>query len=51
MSNGQTSDGTIMLTATHSLAARVSGSGTVLYGGTPPHVTQRITGSGTISPG
>ena len=44
-------DGTIMLTATHSLTARLSGSGTVTYGGNPPHVTQRVTGSGTISPG
>ena len=42
-------DGSIMLTATHSLTARVSGSGTILYGGNPPHVTQRVTGSGTIS--
>ena len=44
-------DGSIMLTATHSLTARISGSGTVLYGGNPPHVTQRVTGSGTISAG
>ena len=44
-------DGSIMLTATHSLAARVSGSGTILYGGNPPHVTQRVTGTGTISAG
>ena len=44
-------DGSIMLTATHSLTATVSGSGTVLYGGNPPQVTQRITGSGTISAG
>jgi putative autotransporter adhesin-like protein len=44
-------DGTIMLTATHALTARISGSGTVLYGGNPAHVTQRVTGSGTISPG
>ena len=43
-------DGSIMLTATHSLTARISGNGTVLYSGDPPHVTQRITGSGTISP-
>jgi hypothetical protein len=42
-------DGSIMLTATHSLTARVSGSGTVLYGGDPPHVTQSVTGSGTIA--
>jgi putative autotransporter adhesin-like protein len=42
-------DGSIMLTATHSLAARVSRSGTVLYGGNPPRVTQSVTGSGTIS--
>ena len=44
-------DGSIMLTATHSLTARVSGSGTILYGGSPSHVTQRVTGSGTISAG
>jgi spore coat protein U-like protein len=44
-------DGSIMLTATRSLTARVSGSGAVLYGGHPPRVTQRITGSGTISAG
>jgi hypothetical protein len=44
-------DGTIMLTATRSLTARLSGSGTILYGGAPAHVTQSITGSGTISPG
>src|SRR5512132_1480080 len=44
-------DGSIMLTATHSLTARVSGSGTILYGGAPPHVTQSVTGSGTISAG
>lgn len=43
--------GTIMLTATHSLAATVSGSGTVLYGGGPAHVTPRVTGSGTIIAG
>jgi len=41
--------GSIMLTATHSLTARVSGSGTILYSGNPPHVNQKVTGSGTIS--
>jgi hypothetical protein len=46
-----TGDGTIMLTATHSLTARVSGTGTILYGGNPPHVTQTVTGNGTISAG
>ena len=44
-------DGTIVLTATHSLTARLSGRGTVTYGGNPPHVTQTVTGSGTISAG
>lgn len=43
--------GSIMLTATHSLTARVVGSGTVVYGGNPSRVTQRTTGSGTISAG
>ena len=42
-------DGSIMLTATRTLTARVSGNGTVLYGGNPAHVNQRVTGSGTIS--
>jgi hypothetical protein len=46
-----TGDGSIMLTATQSLTARVSGNGTVLYAGNPPHVTQTVTGSGTISAG
>jgi Putative auto-transporter adhesin, head GIN domain len=45
-----TGEGSIMLTATHSLTARISGDGTVLYSGNPPHVTQEVTGSGTISP-
>ena len=44
-------DGTIMLTATHRLTASISGTGAILYGGNPPHVAQRVTGSGTISPG
>jgi 2-polyprenyl-6-methoxyphenol hydroxylase-like FAD-dependent oxidoreductase len=37
-----------MLTATHSLTAEVSGSGTVLYG-EAAHVTRRVTGSGAVS--
>ena len=44
-------DGSIMLTATRSLDATISGHGTVLYDGNPSHVSQRITGSGTIAPG
>jgi hypothetical protein len=44
-------DGSIMLTATNSLTARISGTGTVLYGGNPTHVTQTVTGSGAIGPG
>ena len=44
-------DGTIMLTATNRLTARVSGTGAILYGGSPPHVVQKVTGKGTISPG
>jgi hypothetical protein len=42
-------DGSIMLTATNRLSATVSGSGTIIYGGNPAHVTQKVTGSGTIS--
>lgn len=44
-------DGSIMLTATHSLTARISGNGTILYGGNPANVTQSVTGSGTIGAG
>ena len=44
-------NGSIMLTATHRLTATLSGTGTILYGGDPPHVAQRVTGSGTISAG
>jgi hypothetical protein len=44
-------DGTIMLTATQRLAARISGSGTILYGGNPAHVTQAVTGSGAVTAG
>jgi hypothetical protein len=43
--------GTIMLTATRSLIASVSGAGTILYGGDPPHLIQKVTGSGTIGAG
>ena len=44
-------DGTIMLTATRRLGARLSGTGTILFGGDPAHVTQRVTGTGAITPG
>lgn len=43
--------GTIMLTTTHRLGARVSGNGTITYGGDPPHVTQSVTGNGAVSAG
>jgi len=46
-------DGTIMLTATHSLIASISGSGsgTILYRGSPPRVTTSVTGQGVILAG
>lgn len=44
-------DGSITLAATHSLKANVSGTGTILYNGNPPHVTTSVSGSGTITPG
>ena len=43
--------GTIFVTATQSLDAKVPGSGAVLYGGNPPQVTTSITGSGAVTPG
>ncbi len=42
-------EGSITLTATHSLTASVSGSGTILYNGNPPNVTKTVTGSGIIT--
>jgi hypothetical protein len=44
-------DGSIMLTATHRLTAKVSGRGTILYRGDPAHVAQRVTGTGAITVG
>jgi hypothetical protein len=44
-------DGSITLIATHGLNASVSGSGTILYGGNPPHLTTTVTGNGTITAG
>jgi hypothetical protein len=41
--------GSVTLTATDTLNASVSGSGTILYGGNPPHVATRVTGNGTIA--
>jgi hypothetical protein len=43
--------GTIFVTATQSLDAKVPGDGTVLYSGSPPQVTSSITGSGAVTPG
>jgi putative autotransporter adhesin-like protein len=48
---GVSGDCSIMLTATHGLDARVSGSGTILYGANPAQSTTRVTGDGTIAPG
>lgn len=44
-------DGSITLAATHSLTASVSGTGTILYSGNPLHLTTKISGNGTITPG
>jgi hypothetical protein len=43
--------GTITLTATRALTARISGSGTILYGGNPEHVDRAVVGDGVIGPG
>jgi len=42
-------DGSIMLTSTRSLSASISGTGTILYGGSPTRVSRAVTGSGTIT--
>lgn len=46
-----TGDGSIRVTATRSLTASITGTGTIDYRGDPRQVTRRISGSGTISPG
>jgi len=43
--------GSIFVTATKRLDASVSGSGAILYAGSPPNVTRNITGSGAITGG
>ena len=45
-----TGSGTIMVYASESLDARLAGSGTIRYEGSPAQVTKSITGSGTIVP-
>jgi hypothetical protein len=40
--------GSIMLSATRNLRATVAGTGSIIYGGNPPDVTSRVTGTGTI---
>jgi hypothetical protein len=44
-------DGSIMLTAMRSLSAKISGNGTILYGGNPSRLAQTVTGNGTITAG
>ncbi len=41
--------GSIFVTATTSLAASVSGTGTILYFGNPRHVAKNVTGTGAIT--
>lgn len=43
--------GLIVVTATRSLDAAVQGSGAIVYHGDPKHVTQNVTGSGSITSG
>lgn len=46
-----TGSGLIQVTATTSLDAVVPGSGAIIYGGDPPHVTTSITGTGAVTRG
>lgn len=41
--------GSIFVTATRSLDATVSGTGSILYAGNPPQVTKNVTGTGAIT--
>jgi hypothetical protein len=44
-----TTSGRIVVTATNSLDAAVRGSGAIVYGGNPAHVTTSVTGKGAIT--
>jgi hypothetical protein len=46
---GVSGQGSIVLTAIRRLDARVTGSGTIVYDGSPAQVATRVTGSGTIT--
>lgn len=48
---GVSGSGSIFVTATDSLAASVSGSGAIVYAGSPTEVTRDVTGSGAITGG
>jgi hypothetical protein len=43
--------GRVVVTATVSLDGRVTGSGAIVYGGSPARVTRNVSGSGAIVPG
>ena len=43
--------GRILVQATRSLDAAVSGSGAIVYTGSPAHVTSNVSGTGAITPG
>jgi hypothetical protein len=43
--------GAVFVTATDRLAASVSGSGAILYGGSPHDVTKNVTGTGAVTGG
>jgi hypothetical protein len=43
--------GQLSVNATSSLDAAVSGAGQIVYTGSPEHVTQDVTGAGTVTPG
>ncbi len=43
--------GLIRVTATASLDAAVAGTGAIVYGGNPPHVTTSVTGTGAVTRG
>jgi Putative auto-transporter adhesin, head GIN domain len=42
--------GRIDLTASRALDASIPGTGAIVYGGNPPHVTTSISGVGAVTP-
>jgi hypothetical protein len=46
-----TGAGSVLVDSTRNLSATLGGAGSIVYTGSPAHVTTHVTGSGTVTPG